>query len=55
LAEEIYKALGVKAVLTEGSKGVFDVFVDGKRIFSRAETGRLPEPDEIIGRLKSPS
>ena len=55
LAEELNKTSGFQAVIIEGSKGIFDVVADGKLVFSRSETGRLPEPGEIIHKLKSPS
>jgi selenoprotein W-related protein len=35
--------------LITGSKGVFDVSVDGDLIYSKAETGRHAEPDEVLG------
>jgi selenoprotein W-related protein len=28
--------------------GLFEVTVDGKKIFSKKETGRFPEHDEIL-------
>ena len=31
-----------------GQSGVFDVWVDEKRIFSKHESGRFPEDDEIL-------
>ncbi|HEU4319699.1 MAG TPA: Rdx family protein [Acidimicrobiia bacterium] len=31
-----------------GSKGVFDVTVDGQLIYSKAETGRHAEPGEVL-------
>jgi hypothetical protein len=31
-----------------GVSGVFDVWVDGERIFCKAEVGRFPEEDEIL-------
>lgn len=34
--------------LKPGSKGVFDVTVDGKLIYSKAETGRHAEPGEVL-------
>lgn len=33
---------------TMGSKGVFDVTVDGKVLYSKHETGRHAEPGEIL-------
>jgi predicted Rdx family selenoprotein len=35
--------------LVTGSKGVFDVRVDGDLVYSKAETGRHAEPGEILG------
>jgi predicted Rdx family selenoprotein len=34
-----------------GVNGVFNVVVDGEKVFSRDETGRLPEPGEISRKL----
>ena len=34
--------------LTTGSKGVFDVTVDGELIYSKQETGRHAEPGEVL-------
>ena len=34
-----------------GSKGVFDVRVDGELIYSKDETGRHAEPGEILARF----
>lgn len=34
--------------LIEGAGGVFDVSVDAKLIYSKAETGRFPEHQEIF-------
>jgi len=31
-----------------GQSGIFDVWVDGNRIFSKDEMGRFPEDDEIL-------
>lgn len=52
MAAELKKALGVDAKLTPGSGGVFDVYADGKTIFSKKQVGRFPEADEILGMLK---
>ena len=40
----------METVLIEGSKGIFDVKVDGKLIYSKYLTGRHAEPGEV-GRL----
>ena len=34
--------------LVTGSKGVFDVDVDGSRLYSKRETGRHAEPGEVL-------
>jgi selenoprotein W-related protein len=47
--------LGAHARLVKGSGGIFDVVADGKRVFSKHETGRFPEPDEIIAKLRKPA
>ena len=46
------QALGVQATLVAGSGGIFDVVVDGKLVYSKAETGRFPDPGEIVDKLK---
>ena len=45
---ELKDALGVEAKLTKGSGGVFDVVVDGTLVYSKRETGRFPEPGEVL-------
>ncbi len=52
LADELRKAFGVEAKLIPGSNGIFDVIVGGKRVFSKSETGRFPDPDEVASKLK---
>jgi selT/selW/selH-like putative selenoprotein len=34
-----------------GRGGIFDVTVDGKRVFSKHETGRFPAPGEVVASL----
>jgi len=48
---KIQEARGIEAELVRGSGGVFDVVVDGKLIYSKHETGRFPDPDEILAKL----
>jgi selT/selW/selH-like putative selenoprotein len=31
-----------------GAPGSLDVFVDGRKIYSKKQTGRLPTADEVI-------
>lgn len=55
MAAEIQREIGVKAILVKGDNGIFDVFKDGKLVFSKDESGRFPEPAEIVIALKSKS
>ena len=47
----IQEARGVEAELVPGGGGVFDVVVDGKLIYSKHQTGRFPDPEEILAKL----
>ena len=38
--------------LIKGRGGVFDVVVDGRRIFSKHAVGRFPEAQEILALLR---
>ncbi len=38
--------------MTKGSGGIFDVAVDGARIYSKHETGRFPTQDEILSGIE---
>ena len=31
-----------------GTGGVFDVHVDGQRVFTKSMLGRYPQPDEVV-------
>jgi selT/selW/selH-like putative selenoprotein len=46
VAAELEKAFGVQSELIPGSGGVFTVTVDGRVVYSKAETGGFPEPGE---------
>jgi selT/selW/selH-like putative selenoprotein len=52
LAVAIKAETGVEAELIRGGGGVFDVTVDGERIFSKKSEGRFPEAHEILDRLR---
>ena len=52
MAAELRDAFGIEADLIPGAGGTFDVTVDGKRIFSKAQTGRFPEPGEVAGLVR---
>lgn len=53
MAAALSDAFSVNAELIKGEKGVFDVVVDGDLVYSKHETGRFPENDEIITALKA--
>ena len=38
--------------LITGSRGVFDVRIDGELVFSKHETGRHAKPGELVGILR---
>jgi predicted Rdx family selenoprotein len=44
-------ANGIQAQDIPGGKGQFDVLRDGDLIFSKHQTGRFPEHDEIFAAL----
>ena len=43
----------VEVELITSSGGVFEVSVDGQKIFSKKELGRFPEPGEVVGLMKN--
>lgn len=51
MAAAIKDAKGIDAELIEGSKGIFDVKVDDKLIYSKYDTDRFPTNEEIIEAL----
>jgi len=44
--------VGVVSQLIPGSKGIYDIIVDGNTIYSKQKTKRFPDNDEIIKLLK---
>jgi selenoprotein W-related protein len=52
LADEIQREFDVQANLVVGAIGSFDVYLNGDLIFSKAEAGRFPNPDEIIQNIR---
>jgi len=55
LADELRDAFGVESALEEGTRGIFDVYVDDERVFSKHEKQRFPEPGEIVRRIRRKS
>ena len=43
-----YQHVVESLTFTTGSKGVFDVTVDGELLYSKAETGRHADPGEVL-------
>ena len=52
MAATIKTVLGIETELLPGAKGIFDVVVDGDLIFSKYQTGRYPEHEEIVSLLR---
>ena len=48
MAATLEQSFGTTATLIEGSHGIFDVRLDGELIYSKDETGRFPDNDEVI-------
>ena len=55
MAAELKQAFGAQVKLVEGSGGVFDVTVDGKRVYSKHETGRFPDEGEVVELIQKSS
>ncbi len=51
MAAAIQDAHDVQVELIAGKGGIFDVVVDGERVYSKDETGRFPENSEILDQL----
>jgi selenoprotein W-related protein len=52
LAARIKQDLGVVPDLIKGQGGVFDVVVDGRLIYSKKQTGRFPDHEEVLTQLR---
>ena len=48
LKNNIERELGIPIRLRAGAPGSLTVLVNGEQIYSKKETGRLPDADEII-------
>jgi len=48
LADALKKEKNVSIEFIESSGGVFEVFRDGQKIYSKKATGRFPTLDEIL-------
>ena len=45
---------GFDASIAEGANSQFDVLSEGEVVFSKQESGRFPEADEILAALRTP-
>jgi len=52
LAEQLQGNFGAEVELQAGSGGVFEVYADGRCVFSKKEQGRFPNEGEIVSLLK---
>lgn len=52
MAATLTEQLGVEPELIRGDGGVFEVVEDGKVLFSKKESGRFPEDQEILQLLQ---
>jgi selT/selW/selH-like putative selenoprotein len=46
VAAELKEAFQVTSTLIPGGGGIFKITVDGRVVYSKAETGRFPNPGE---------
>jgi len=54
-ADAILKEFGSRLTslrLIPGDHGVYDVVVDGHKVFSLDESERFPEPDDLLRRIR---
>ncbi|MBV9268239.1 MAG: Rdx family protein [Acidobacteriaceae bacterium] len=48
LKNSIERELGIPTRVRAGAPGSLNILVDGDQVFSKKQTGRSPEPAEII-------
>jgi len=51
LAEAIEEEFGVKPEMIEGRGGIFDVIVDGTKVWCKHDVGRFPEHNEALDKI----
>ncbi|NIQ93541.1 MAG: SelT/SelW/SelH family protein [Desulfuromonadales bacterium] len=51
MAEKLRERFDAHAELVESSGGVFEVAVDGRLLYSKKETGRFPDEDELLRQI----
>ncbi len=53
MAAEIKETFEVESELLADGKGIFDVMVDDNLVYSKYQTGRFPEPNEVTRIIRS--
>ncbi|MBC7781169.1 MAG: SelT/SelW/SelH family protein [Proteobacteria bacterium] len=53
MAAELKREFQVEATLIKSSGGVFEVDIDGARVYSKTATGQFPQAGEVIGRVRT--
>ena len=43
----------MQPTLVKGAGGIFDVWVDGSRVFSKFETHSFPDEDALVQKLRA--
>lgn len=52
MAEALEDRFGIKAELVKSDGGAFEVSIDGEKIFSKLQTGRFPDHQEIFSAVE---
>jgi selenoprotein W-related protein len=53
LASAIRERFDVETEFIEGGGGIFDVRLNGNLVFSKHETGRFPEHEEVLDAIQN--
>ena len=53
LKQDVEKKLGIPVKLKAGMPGSMDVYLDGQRIFSKAQTGKMAQYSDIAPMIES--
>lgn len=53
MAAELKEAFQTSSTLIPGGGGIFEITVDGKVVYSKAETGRFPKPGEAVEKARA--
>lgn len=55
LKQDIERELKVPVKISMGGPGSLTVLADGKQVYSKTETGRMPSSAELIAKLRTVS